>query len=74
MQKASSWVTIWPPITLAVFGTIARAFGEAKLLDGNVEKLSMHELLEDIDNFNPDIFIALGNTFEDTKRIRHDTI
>ena len=40
MQKASSWVANWPPITLATLGAIAKKRGEVRLVDGNVEKLT----------------------------------
>jgi anaerobic magnesium-protoporphyrin IX monomethyl ester cyclase len=57
MQKASSWVTIWPPITLAVLGAIGQGYGRVKLLDGNVENLTMNELLVDIEKFRPDLVV-----------------
>ena len=42
MQKASSWATAWPPLTLAVLGAIAPRMGSgARLLDGNVEPLTL---------------------------------
>jgi len=36
MQKASSWATVWPPITLALLGTIAEKWGPVRLVDGDV--------------------------------------
>jgi anaerobic magnesium-protoporphyrin IX monomethyl ester cyclase len=57
MQKTSSWVTVWPPVTLAVLGAIARKHGDVRLLDGNVEEVTMDALLEDIAAFNPDIVL-----------------
>jgi radical SAM superfamily enzyme YgiQ (UPF0313 family) len=53
MQKASSWATAWPPISLALLGTLAQKWGEVRLLDGNVEPPSREELLEDIRTFAP---------------------
>jgi len=57
MQKASSWVTIWPPVTLAVLGAIAKKFGPVRLLDGNVENMTLEEFLSDIGQFKADIVI-----------------
>jgi radical SAM superfamily enzyme YgiQ (UPF0313 family) len=57
MQKASSWATIWPPITLAMLAALARQKGEVRLVDGNVEDMSFDELLKDIQGFSPDIVV-----------------
>jgi len=57
MQKASSWATIWPPLTLAVLGAIAREYGDVKLLDGNVESMPLEELLADLAVFSPDLLV-----------------
>ncbi len=58
MQKASSWVTIWPPITLGVFGALAKKVGMAKLFDGNIENATLEELLDDIKKFAPDLVVV----------------
>jgi len=58
MQKASSWATVWPPITLALLGTIAQKWGPVRLLDGDVEDLSMDELLMDLLAFAPDLVVV----------------
>ncbi len=58
MQKASSWVANWPPITLATLGAIAKKRGEVRLVDGNVEKLTLDGLLEEIKAFKPDIVVV----------------
>ena len=58
MQKASSWATVWPPITLVLLGTIAEKWGPVRLLDGDVESLAMHELLADIQTFAPDLVVV----------------
>jgi anaerobic magnesium-protoporphyrin IX monomethyl ester cyclase len=57
MQKASSWATIWPPITLAVLAQLAMEKGSARLVDGNVEDLSSEELFSDIKDFAPDLLV-----------------
>jgi len=58
MQKASSWATVWPPISLALLGTIAEKYGQVRLLDGDVESLSMDELLADMQAFLPDLVVV----------------
>lgn len=50
-------MTIWPPITLAVLGALAKPYGEVKLLDGNVEDVTMDELLSDVEKFCPDVLV-----------------
>jgi anaerobic magnesium-protoporphyrin IX monomethyl ester cyclase len=61
MQKASSWATAWPPVSLAVLGALAKAWGEVRLVDGNVEKLTLDALLKDIGGFAPGlVVIATG--------------
>jgi radical SAM superfamily enzyme YgiQ (UPF0313 family) len=54
MQKASSWATAWPPISLAILAALARPWGEVKLVDGNVEKITLEDLLKDLARFQPD--------------------
>jgi len=58
MQKASSWVTIWPPITLGVLAAIAKQHGPVRLFDGNIEKTTMQQLLDDIGAFAPDLLVV----------------
>jgi len=58
MQKASSWATVWPPLTLATLGAIAREWGPVRLLDGNVESLTLAGLLEDIARFEADLVLV----------------
>lgn len=54
MQKASSWVTAWPPITLATLTAIAKKKGEVRFVDGNVEQWTMTDFLEDLRSYQPD--------------------
>lgn len=58
MQKASSWVTIWPPVGLATLAAIARKKGEVRLIDGNVEQMHLKDLLQDIQDFDPDLVVV----------------
>ena len=58
MQKASSWATVWPPITLAQLGTIAQKWGPVRLLDGEVESLAIDELLADLRAVAPDLVVV----------------
>jgi anaerobic magnesium-protoporphyrin IX monomethyl ester cyclase len=57
MQKASSWASAWPPLTLAILGAIAKAWGEVRLIDGNVKKISLKNLLGDIREFAPELVV-----------------
>lgn len=57
MQKASSWATAWPPITLGVLTEIAKSFGEVRFVDGNIENWSLQDLLDDIKKIDPDIIV-----------------
>jgi radical SAM superfamily enzyme YgiQ (UPF0313 family) len=57
MQRASSWATAWPPITLALLGTFAQAYGEVRVVDGNVEKLTMDSLLQELRTFGADLVV-----------------
>ena len=58
MQKASSWATVWPPLTLAELGAIAKPWGPVKLLDGNVEPLTLDALLQDVASFDADLVVV----------------
>lgn len=57
MQKASSWATAWPPITLALMGVLASCKGSVRLLDGNVTPLSLQALVEDIQRHDTDLLV-----------------
>lgn len=76
MQKASSWAAIWPPISLAVLASIAKKRGAVRLVDGNVEHITIENLLEDIKNFSPDLitvntgFPSIDNDMAVAKRIK----
>lgn len=58
MQKVASWVAIWPPIALATLATIAKKNGPVRLIDGNVETMTMEQLLADIMEFAPDLVVV----------------
>jgi anaerobic magnesium-protoporphyrin IX monomethyl ester cyclase len=58
MQKTSSWVAIWPPVALAALAAIAEQKGPVRLLDGNVEKINLEQLLADIRGFSPDLVVV----------------
>ncbi|MBN1594577.1 radical SAM protein [candidate division FCPU426 bacterium] len=58
MQKASSWATAWPPISLALLGTLAQKYGDVRLWDGNVEPLTLDELLAAVENFKADVVVV----------------
>jgi anaerobic magnesium-protoporphyrin IX monomethyl ester cyclase len=61
MQKASSWASAWPPVSLAILGAEAKAWGEVRLRDGNVEKTTTDGLLDEIRGFAPGlVVIATG--------------
>jgi len=76
MQKASSWATVWPPITLALLGTLAEKWGPVRLLDGDVESKTMDELLADMRAFAPELvvvntgFPSIDSDMEIAKRIK----
>lgn len=57
MQKTASWVAIWPPIALASLASIAKKKGPVRLLDGNIETVTMEDLLKDIKEFAPDLIV-----------------
>lgn len=58
MQKASSWATAWPPITLGVLAAISQKRGPIRLIDGNVENMTIKTLLDDIKSFAPDLIVV----------------
>jgi anaerobic magnesium-protoporphyrin IX monomethyl ester cyclase len=58
MQKAASWATVWPPITLASMGAIARKYGDARVIDGNVEEWTLDRLIDDVREHAPDLVIV----------------
>jgi radical SAM superfamily enzyme YgiQ (UPF0313 family) len=57
MQKASSWVAIWPPLALATLASMAEKRVPVRLVDGNVESLTITGLLADIKEFGPDLIV-----------------
>jgi anaerobic magnesium-protoporphyrin IX monomethyl ester cyclase len=57
MQKASSWASAWPPLSLTILATIAQEWGNVRLLDGNVEKVRLEPLLSDIRSFAPGLVV-----------------
>ncbi len=57
MQKASSWATAWPPITLGILTQIAKSYGRVRFFDGNVENWTLQDLLNDIRTFNPNLIL-----------------
>jgi anaerobic magnesium-protoporphyrin IX monomethyl ester cyclase len=57
MQKASSWASAWPPLSLAILGAIAKTWGDVRLVDGNVEKITLERLLDDIRRFDPGLVV-----------------
>jgi radical SAM superfamily enzyme YgiQ (UPF0313 family) len=57
MQKTASWVAIWPPTALASLASIAKKKGPVRLLDGNVETITLEDLLKDIKEFAPDLIV-----------------
>jgi len=76
MQKASSWATVWPPISLALLGTVAEKWGPVCLVDGDVESLTMDKLLADMRAFAPELvvvntgFPSIDSDMEIAKRIK----
>jgi radical SAM superfamily enzyme YgiQ (UPF0313 family) len=57
MQKTSSWVAIWPPVALATLASIAQKRGQVRLIDGNVEEMTIADLIADIREFGPDLVV-----------------
>jgi len=58
MQKVASWVAIWPPIALATLAALAKKRGPVRLIDGNVEAMTIEGLLKDIKEFGPDLVVV----------------
>ena len=58
MQKAASWATVWPPITLAQLAAIARNHSEVRLVDGNVEDWTLEGLIEDVRRSKADLVVV----------------
>ena len=58
MQKASSWATVWPPLTLGVLAGIAKKYGDARVVDGNVETLTLEDVVADIRSFKADVIVV----------------
>ncbi len=76
MQKASSWATAWPPITLATMAAIAKRNGVVRFLDGNVEPVTLPCLLDDVKLNAPDLvvintgFPSINNDMEVAQKIK----
>jgi anaerobic magnesium-protoporphyrin IX monomethyl ester cyclase len=62
MQKAASWATVWPPITMAVMGAMARKYSDVRLIDGNVEEWTLDALADEVRQRQPDV-IAVNTGF-----------
>ena len=58
MQSVDSWAAIWPPLTLAILATVARKYGDVRMIDCNVEDLSSDETLQEAVKFQPDIVVV----------------
>ena len=58
MQSVDSWATVWPPLTLAILATIARKYGETRLIDCNVEDRSQEGAAKEIADFHPDVVVV----------------
>lgn len=58
MQKASSWATAWPPITLATLGALAQPAGRVRLLDGDVEPVTLDDILHEIEALDADLVVV----------------
>jgi len=58
MQSIDSWAAIWPPLTLAILASIAKKYGEVRMIDWNVEEISRDEMIQETVSFNPDIVVS----------------
>ncbi|MEN6458360.1 MAG: radical SAM protein [Thermoguttaceae bacterium] len=58
MQKSSSWATPWPPISLATLAAIAKKHGPVCLVDGNVEKLTLEDVIRDVREQAADLIVV----------------
>jgi radical SAM superfamily enzyme YgiQ (UPF0313 family) len=58
MQKASSWAAAWPPISLATLAAIAKRRGAVHLVDGNVEDVTLDDVLRDIKEQRAELVIV----------------
>jgi len=57
MQSTNSWVSVWPPVTLALLASIARRYADVSLADCIVEKVNINGLVRRIEEINPDIIV-----------------
>lgn len=58
MQSVNSWAAIWPPLTLAILASIAKKYGAVRLIDWNVETLSLEAMLREVVDFKPDMLVS----------------
>lgn len=58
MQSVNSWAAIWPPLTLAILASIAKKYGEVRLIDWNVEEMSFDALVNEVADFAPDMLVS----------------
>lgn len=58
MQSIDSWAAIWPPLTLAILASIAKKHGEVRMIDWNVEEMSLDAMLQTTVSFAPDIVVS----------------
>lgn len=58
-RKAS----VWPPLNLAYIAAVAEKDGhEVKIIDGEVEKMSLDKMVEETSNFSPDVIGITATT------------
>lgn len=58
MQSIDSWAAIWPPLTLAILASIAKKYGEVRMIDWNVEEMSLDAMIQTTVSFAPDIVVS----------------
>lgn len=59
MQSVNSWAAIWPPLTLGILASLARARGDVDLFDGNVEDgYDLDRTVERAVAFEPDVIVV----------------
>jgi radical SAM superfamily enzyme YgiQ (UPF0313 family) len=58
MQSVDSWAAIWPPLTLAILASIAKKYGEVRLIDWNVEDMSFDAMVRAVVDFEPDLLVS----------------
>ena len=58
MQSVDSWAAVWPPLTLAILASIAKKYGEVRLIDWNVENFTLEETVGTVVDFKPDLVVT----------------